>query len=193
MKLVLSLAPFVNSQRGADRDNVPELKRFGQLVDMMTHINPDFDSQKYWMYGCNCQLTGDKPMSQPGLGKPVDELDSVCKTYKDCLKCARRQFGDGCLAEFVRYDFSTGRGQLQCEDRLGTCHRAICACDRQFAEAHEQTAQVFSLDFHMLLGGWDPNSQCMRNVARPDTADLQCCADSNQAFVSVDVLHTMNL
>ena len=33
-------------------------------------------------------------MSDPGMGAPVDELDKVCKGYKECLKCARRQHGD---------------------------------------------------------------------------------------------------
>ena len=189
MKLTLALvATLVNSQRGVNSDaSVPEIKRFSQLMALLTHFNPDFDNRKYLTYGCNCQLLGDMPLSQPGLGKPVDELDSVCKTYKDCLKCARREFGDGCLAEFVRYDFSVTDDQVQCEDQAGSCHKAICACDRQFAEAHKQALHVFNDDFHMFLGGWDPSSQCLRNVGGPVSIDSQCCADTNHAFVSTVV------
>ena len=41
-------------------------------------------------------------MSDPGHGPPVDALDTVCKAYKDCLKCARMQHGDTCIGEFVK-------------------------------------------------------------------------------------------
>ena len=57
-------------------------KRYSQLTDMMGFYNPDFDERKYWAYGCNCLILGDRPMSDPGHGPPVDALDSVCKQYK---------------------------------------------------------------------------------------------------------------
>ena len=56
---------------------------------MMDYFNDDFDERKYWAYGCNCLILGDRPMSDPGHGLPVDALDSVCKAYKDCVKCAK--------------------------------------------------------------------------------------------------------
>ena len=77
-------------------------KRYNQLTAMMTHYNPDFDERKYWSYGCNCMILGDRPMSDPGHGPPVDALDTVCKKYKDCLKCARMRHGDSCIPEQVR-------------------------------------------------------------------------------------------
>ena len=49
---------------------------------MMEAFNPKFDERKYWAYGCNCHVLGDRPMSDPGFGPPVDELDTVCKAYK---------------------------------------------------------------------------------------------------------------
>lgn len=48
-------------------------------------------------------ILGDRPMSEPGKGQPVDALDTVCKRYKDCLKCASMTHGDQCLGEIVRY------------------------------------------------------------------------------------------
>ena len=42
-------------------------------------------------------------MSEQGKGAPVDELDAVCKRYKDCLKCASQKHGQDCLPEFVKY------------------------------------------------------------------------------------------
>ena len=78
-------------------------KRYSQLVSMMENFNPDFDEKKYWAYGCNCLVLGDRPMSDPSKGQPVDEMDTTCKRYKDCLKCARMNHGDVCIGEFHQY------------------------------------------------------------------------------------------
>ena len=71
----------------------------------MEYYNSEFDDRKYWTYGCNCHVLGDRPMSDPGFGPPVDRLDSVCKQYKDCNKCAREKFGDTCIGEIVQYRY----------------------------------------------------------------------------------------
>merc|ERR1712050_266818 len=78
-------------------------KRYSQLIDMMMYFNQNFDERQYWTYGCNCLMPGDRPMSEQGKGAPVDALDTVCKRYKDCLKCASQSHGQDCLPEFVRY------------------------------------------------------------------------------------------
>ena len=39
----------------------------------------------------------------PKKGAPIDALDTTCKKYKDCLKCARMNHGDVCIGEFHRY------------------------------------------------------------------------------------------
>jgi len=84
-------------------------RRYLQLADMMSFENPDFDERKYWTYGCNCLMLGDRPMSDPGHGPPVDALDKVCKAYKDCLKCARQNHDETCLNEMVRYRFGKNK------------------------------------------------------------------------------------
>ena len=109
---------LVHGQRGSDENRVTSQKRYFQLTDMMENYNDNFDERKYWSYGCNCLILGDRPMSDPGLGRPVDELDSVCKAYKDCLKCARRQYGDMCIGEFVKYDYRIRRGEVKCKNEV---------------------------------------------------------------------------
>merc|ERR1712207_44026 len=101
-------------------------KRYSQLVDMMGHYNNDFDQRKYWAYGCNCLILGDRPMSDPGHGPPVDALDTVCKAYKDCLKCARMEHGDTCIGEFVKYKYGYKNGDAVCRNNLGSCERDLC-------------------------------------------------------------------
>ena len=41
-------------------------RRYAQLTEMMENYNGDFDERKYWAYGCNCLILGDRPMSDPG-------------------------------------------------------------------------------------------------------------------------------
>jgi len=167
--------------RQADDD-----RRYFQLVDMMENYNPQFDERKYWAYGCNCLILGDRPMSDPGHGPPVDALDTVCKAYKDCLKCARMEHGDSCIGEFTRYRFGYTNGEPVCKNRANTCERALCECDAKFAREHVAQTGVFDEKYHMFWstnnGGamWDPandNSACPRGGSGPHQPE--CCAPAD--------------
>merc|ERR1712226_1449900 len=113
----------VVSRVARDEPERTDEKRYFQLVDMMSHYNPDFDERRYWTYGCNCLILGDRPMSDPGHGPPVDPLDTVCKAYKDCVKCARMEYGEK-------------DGDKYCKDNQSGCGRSLCECDLAFAKAH---------------------------------------------------------
>lgn len=78
---------------GADSPSELNPRRYNDLLAIVTHYESDFDERKYWAYGCNCLILGDRPMSEMGKGKPVDELDTACKDYKSCQKCVRMEFG----------------------------------------------------------------------------------------------------
>ena len=41
---------------------------------------------KILKFGPVKNVLGDRPMSDPGHGPPIDSLDAVCKAYKDCIK-----------------------------------------------------------------------------------------------------------
>ena len=88
----------------------------------MKEFNPDLGQFKPFHYGCNCQFSGckfslelhfnsklsiqaDRPISDPGFGEPLDELDSVCKKYRNCVQCAKQQYGDICIPEQVEYTY----------------------------------------------------------------------------------------
>lgn len=157
-------------------------KRYFQLVDMMAHYNSEFDERKYWAYGCNCLILGDRPMSDPGHGAPVDALDRVCKAYKDCLKCARMEYGNTCIGEFVKYRMNYAGGEPQCRNSANSCERSLCECDKQFAAAHNAVKDVFDRQYHMFWstndGGemWDPQNDpnaCPTGGVGP--YDPQCC------------------
>jgi len=212
-KMKISLAVTIISAQAARlrRDvekSLEQEKRYFQLTDMMEHYNPEFDERKYWNYGCNCLNTGDRPMSDPGFGPPVDELDRVCKEYKDCVKCAKIEFGDMCIGEFVKYKMKITNGGVQCRDDANTCGRALCECDHLLARKHNAAKHVFDKEKHYFWAtpkpngdyGWDPKNkhdelcprmggsgapQCCSNAERTvpfflfNGAANQCCADGS--------------
>ena len=105
-------------------------------------------------YGCFCNfMEGDRQFSQPGFGsRPLDASDAVCKAHKDCLACVREEFGDECIPEGfdMRYTHQGG----QCTNEQGTCKRALCECQKQFAIDHAKVrATRNNGPFHWFLEG----------------------------------------
>ena len=72
MKVLVALASAAVAQRGGGENRVQSQKRYFQLTDMMENYNSNFDERKYWAYGCNCLILGDRPMSDPGKKKLHD-------------------------------------------------------------------------------------------------------------------------
>lgn len=169
-------------------------RRYDDLHKIAKFYMPDFDERKYWAYGCNCLILGDRPMSDPGHGKPVDELDTVCKAYKDCVKCVQMEYGDQCIGEFkkYRYGLNVNKGEVQCRDRAGTCERALCECDAQFGRQVNQFKKiqkltfqmpahrhVFNDDYHLFWSttGWSPEENCLRGPGGP--YEPECCGPND--------------
>ena len=82
-----------SAQRGierADDDSINDMSQSDEiergrngndLTKIIETLLPSFDKFSIWQYGCNCQflMSGDRPMSHPGYGRPVDALDRICK------------------------------------------------------------------------------------------------------------------
>ena len=160
-------------------------RQYHDLKAMVIHYNPDFNEREYWAYGCNCFILGDRPLGSPGYGQPVDALDMVCKQYKvnnnnmynniviliililfpkDCQKCVRREYGDQCIGEFVKYDWRVRRGQPECTNEPGTCERNLCECDLDFARKMPSQYEVFDVKYHLFWSpeNWTPEEQCQK-------------------------------
>ena len=116
--VVTILAGNLEASRVIEPRSIDQDRRYFQLMDMFRNYNPDFDQRKYWTYGCNCLILGDRPMSDPGHGPPVDALDTVCKAYKDCVKCARMEYGEMCIGEFVKYRYGYKNGEPVCKGKF---------------------------------------------------------------------------
>merc|ERR1712131_371414 len=73
------------ARSGADRNN--DERRYDDLREIAKKIwskngltgKQRFDEKKYWVYGCNCLMLGDRAMSEMGKGSPTDALDNGCK------------------------------------------------------------------------------------------------------------------
>jgi len=104
-------------------------RRYDQFEAMAAAFDKDFDKRDITRYGCNCPHLGDRPLSDPGKGAPVDELDRVCLTFKQCTKCAKQRFGEECISEFNRYAYSEtairNKAVIKCTDEVGSCHRGM--------------------------------------------------------------------
>lgn len=181
--LMLSNGEIVRSPRSFPTREIEQDRRYFQLIEFMKFYNIEFDERKYWTYGCNCHVLGDRPMSDPGFGPPVDKLDSVCKQYKDCNKCAREKYGDACIGELVQYQYGhTNKNGLKCQDDANTCERALCECDAQFARDHAKAEEVFDLKYHSFYasengGSWVARDECPQSGGAPH--DPQCCTNSD--------------
>merc|ERR1712050_130824 len=171
-------------------------RRYFQLTDMMTHYNADFDERKFWAYGCQCLILGDRPMSDPGHGHPVDPLDRVCKEYKDCLKCARKVHGNDCIGEFVKYKYGIRDNEVQCRDipskgAESACKRSLCECDAAFARAHPSVADHFDRDYHLFwtTTGWDPRDEANCFPPQGGPVDPQCCGSPTTPYFIYNALN----
>jgi len=169
-------------------------RRYADLHAITLHYNPGFDHRKHWYYGCHCLMLSDRAMSTRGRGKPVDELDVQCKKYKECVHCAKLEFGSECIPERVKYEWTVGNnGEVKSKKAApGTCKRALFECDKMYATAlrDEDALAVFTTDYHgfWTTTGFDYKSpdSC---VKRPGEAVPECCGGHDKPYFLYNTLN----
>jgi len=190
--------PIVRSGRpGADRELNQE-RRYNDLKAMAEKLwkkngltgDDAFDERKYWAYGCHCYLLGDRPMTEMGMGRPKDALDSKCKAYKECQRCVRKNHGDECIGEFVEYmwKWANKKGTFVGMDAAGSCPRELMECDKKFVYDMLAEKDVFDTQFHAFWSGGDGKphfdnrdpEQCYSHGGVP--VEHQCCGGHDQPF-----------
>lgn len=136
------------------------------LDTLLDHYNKVWDvSTNYWVeYGCNCR--GDLDRTANGNGSPVDGLDKNCKSWKQCMKCSECE--DVTASKYV---VRKRRGDYYCKDEVGTCERALCECDLQFARDSGNIAGDWTSD-NWGETGFDA-ATCSKNQG--GNFDGQCC------------------
>ena len=128
-------------------------------------------------------------MSDMGVGRPIDALDTACKAWKHCQKCAREEYGDMCIGEFVRYRYRYQNGDVVCRDNADTCGRSLCECDALFAQVHSAAKDVWDQDYHRFWSTttpqWNPADSNTCQPGSQGSADFQCCRNDakNSPFI----------
>ena len=101
----------MNLIRASSDPAIREERKHADLLAMMLKywrknglVGPDrFIPEKFWAYGCHCVLLGSNPITEVGVGVPRDEMDNTCRIFKECHRCVKAEFGDGCNGELRKY------------------------------------------------------------------------------------------
>ena len=139
-----------------------------------------FDFRKYSAYGCHCNLFGPRPLiDYPGLGRPVDALDTKCKAYKSCQKCVREKHGDTCIGEFTNYTWrwSSKSGEFECLNEAGSCERELFECDAKFIHDLFNEREVYNVEYHRFWSttGFDFEDKDQNCPSAGVPSEHQCC------------------
>lgn len=168
-------------------------RRYKDLHAITLHYNPEFDHRKFWYYGCHCLMLSDRAMSTRGSGKPVDELDSLCKLYKECVHCAKMEFGEDCIPEAVKYNWDVNPNNNRVRSKgnpPGTCKRALYECDNMYATKLAESGAMaqFTTDYHgyWTTTGFDYKTDC---PARGGKAVPACCGGEESPFYLYNTLN----
>jgi len=107
-------------------------------------------------------------MTEMGMGRPKDALDTKCKAYKECQRCVRKNHGDECIGEFVAYMWKwankkvtkvskTGilffQGTFVGQNEAGSCPRELFECDKKFVYDMLAMKDVFDNQYHAFWSG----------------------------------------
>jgi len=169
-------------------------RRYKDLHAITLHYNPDFDHRKFWYYGCHCLMLSDRAMSTRGKGRPVDELDSLCKQYKECVHCAKLEFGPECIPEAVKYGWEVNsKGKVISKgNQPGTCKRALYECDNMYAlKLRDSNAMAgWTTDYH---GYWTTTGFDYRDgescKKRPGDSVPECCGGYDKPYFLYNTLN----
>ena len=128
-------------------------------------------------------MLSDRAMSTRGTGKPVDELDTLCKQYKECVFCAKQEFGDECIPERKKYKWQLSKGDVETKHESGTCLRSLFECDLMYATDLKRTNAIksFNPDFHGFYTqtGFTFEKECKK---REGKAEPKCCGGKSKPY-----------
>ena len=70
------------------------------LMNMLINYNPDFDARKYFLYGCNCIVSGDRPLV---MRQDSGDLLILWMLYANLIRTASNAY-NGLMAKRVLPD-----------------------------------------------------------------------------------------
>ncbi|CAG5102133.1 Oidioi.mRNA.OKI2018_I69.chr1.g157.t1.cds [Oikopleura dioica] len=158
------------------------LRRYSHMESMINFIDSQSNITRYWTYGCWCFQ--------------MDNVDKTCKHHKDCYACVKADAGESssCVPEETGYKFRafydsvTGKPEIECQNRPGSCRRNTCECDKALAMGLDPASSSddgWNSAHHAFYGGFDSRTKCLgrmnTNHGSPNHFK-QCCGEFPNRF-----------
>ncbi|CAG5105370.1 Oidioi.mRNA.OKI2018_I69.chr1.g2070.t1.cds [Oikopleura dioica] len=141
LEIDMILADIVRGRGGGKnsekRMNKQKKKKGKQLLRLLKYAEPERSSRDWLEYGCYCFLNIKEDILTPGIGRPIDPLDSACHALQECLKCINIDHEQSKRCHpYNGYKFTSAPGDeyndMICRDAENSCQRSTCECDREF-------------------------------------------------------------
>jgi len=185
----ISLFQLARTNR-QEAPTIAEQRKFRNLKILVLWLQKEQKFGRYCYYGCHCLPEGSHNIAQGGYGKPLDNIDGACKRFGQCYKCLIDEHKDDgkeingqsdCIGEEIGYaadlliDDVTGQKSLQCSNKLGSCRRNICECDKQLAEGLSKYEDEWDESLHANRGGFEREQSCHRPQGYGGHKFVECC------------------
>lgn len=153
------------------------LRKFRTLSILVKWLQPDKDFDKFSRYACHCFPQGKNDISAKGYGHPKDAIDRACFDFQQCYGCLAEEFEgmksvmttidgtktptDTCSGKDVGYGVILSKNGdqnvISCKNKVGSCRRSICECDKQLAERFANYYAVWDSNFSQ---GFNRENEC---------------------------------
>lgn len=154
---------------------------------------------KYVYYGCYCFSDAQYELDA-GKGRPVDAIDSACKSFHQCYRCVNKDFvqdagQENCDGTTRSYRFKgiidevTKQKEIICLNTPGTCKRAICECDKALANDLSQLEFKWNIMHHQRWGGFNKKATCeglgssRKSRSLEGEGEQKCCGEYPNRFI----------
>jgi len=168
---------FAETLRGSGRKRDQDkkarkqkMKKTKHVLRMLKFAQPERRSRDWLEYGCYCFADVKSDILTPGVGKAIDPIDQACRTLTDCLKCSEFDYGLSRKCNpHVGYKFESlndvtlGLRSITCLDKLDSCQRSMCECDRQFLQSIQEAEYDRQYSGRT---GFKKDEQCPKRVQR---------------------------
>lgn len=167
-------------------------RKFRNLKILVLYLQKEQKFGRYCYYGCHCLPEGSHDLAKGGYGKPKDNIDNSCRRFGQCYKCLLDEHKDDvfnikghteCKGEEIGYNATLVEADGQnprsiiCLNKLGSCRRNICECDKQLAENLALYEDQWDESLHSRRGDFNREQECETIGARVGPTFQECCGD----------------
>lgn len=91
----------------------------------------------------------------------IDETDRCCQVHDDCYDRIEGKGFFGCSPKVITYAWSRlANSEIECTDKIGTCDRNTCECDKAAADCFATHRHTYSSSRRSMSDRHDMASIC---------------------------------